>query len=179
MVLSGCCCPSGGLMARLCNRWPDGTVPDTPGAAGVPRVRTARRQARPARDNCEGYYNHPRFHPVPTQPVFGPRTESLAACSNQKGTPDGSAPGAPKGVPSPSVPSSPKSGPELMPLPPTPPNPPTTKRGDAAPERLAVAPADGSSWIFAPSLPPSAVGLTEPKVEVKTELSAKDQQTLR
>ena len=177
MVLSGCCCPSGGLMARLCNRWPDGTVPDTPGVRGRAPRADGPRQARPAgitaraittirgfircrRNRCLAR-GRSRWRLAqtrrerPTAVRRGTEGCALAVCAFFA-----------------------EEWPELMPLPPTPPNPPTTKRGDASPERLAVAPADGSSSIFARVFP-SAVGLTEPKVEVKTELSAKDQQTLR
>jgi hypothetical protein len=177
LVLSGCCCcQNGGLMARLCNRWPDSTSPsDTPCGA---RVCPGCGRAAPCggATTCEGYYNHPRFHPVPTQPVFGTPCQSLAGGPALTPLPD-AAPGVPEGTRSPSAPASPQGRPELKPL--APPLPPATKKGDTPPQRLALAPPDGSSWIFSPSLPRSAVGLNEPKVEVKSEISAKDQQILR
>ena len=46
-------------------------------------------------------------------------------------------------------------------------------------EQLSLDSPDASSWLFLPSLPPSAARLNEPTAEIKADASAKDKTTLR
>ena len=102
------------------------------------------------------YYNHPRFHPVPTRPVFQASVDSIAAgqpwmspTSNQMPT-SGALPNPPPPV-------------EVNP-PPMPPTPENIRTPDPEPsrkDRLTRGPQRpverraASSWIFQPSAAPS------------------------
>ena len=104
-----------------------------------------------------GYYNHPRFHPVPTRPVFAPRTDEssgpygqvtqsrpvrtqarIPAASTQNGSPQ-----IELTLPAP-VPEEIRA--------PRPEPQPSEDRVTTAPRRLAVA-SRPFSWIFSPPAP--------------------------
>lgn len=185
LALSGCCQP-GGLATRRLARWPDGPeCPQTPDGqrvcpvCGRPICATpaagAEAKACPA---CpDGYYNHPRFHPVPTQPVFGPRCDPPLAAQNQPGSPGGNAIRARASGPSSPQRSSPGSGPELVP----PPSPalPSTKGKDSSADQLSLVSPNASSWLFSPVAPPTAKRLDDPRIEPISDASASDERILR
>ena len=163
LVLSGCACCS-----RPCgfwDRWPDeGNSPDAackPGAsAGGPTL-------------PDGYYNHPRFHPVPTQPVFTPRIEPLVTSQPELPSgPENVPPGVPNRLP-------PAIVPEPIPAPaPLPPVPSSNTSGPPS-GRVAASSADAGSWLFSPATQQSASRHKEPSVELTSDSSAVDQRTLR
>ncbi len=100
-----------------------------------------------------GYYNHPRFHPVPTRPVFSPRTDEAMVAGGQVMPVQAQTPSA-QPIP---------AAPQIRLAPPTPvpeeiraprPQPlPTADRVTASPGRTdSVSPS--FSWIFNPSTKP-------------------------
>ena len=113
-------------------------------------------------DGQVGYHNHPRFHPVPTQPVFSPRPEGQLAMADEV---YGDAPRPPAG----------KRGnaarTETPPVPPEPeaiPAPSPTKedwksRGPGKPGAAR----DGQSWIFSPSTQGDATPVAQAKSREK------------
>jgi hypothetical protein len=175
VALSGCSCCSSPLSGSFWRRWPDqGDAPAAAaddshrccacGKAGGP---AAEGQAAP-----EGYYNHPRFHPVPTQPVFTPRLDPLAAARpNHVDLQEDDPLSVPNRLPEPAKP-------EAIPIPP--PGPAESgNKGQASPDRLATTSADTSTWLFSPPLPPSAGRGKKPAVEAQSDSLAVDQRTLR
>ena len=93
--LSGCQC-SWHSCCDLLQRWPDAADQSGPARGGrvcpkcgKPIPGRRERGAAPA-----AYYNHPRFHPVPTQPVFTPRCDMMAAtpCNHGIDSPESDSP---------------------------------------------------------------------------------------
>ena len=127
--------------------------------------RTCGKHGRSA--NAEvGYYNHPRFHPVPTRPVFAPRANEFSAPYGR--VMHGQPVRTQAGIPSTSTQMGPTQI-ELTPPVPVPeeiraPRPeaqPSEDRVTTAPRRLAGTPRP-FSWIFSP---PVARGVkSDPRV---------------
>jgi hypothetical protein len=141
-------------------------------------------------------YEYPRFHPVPTRPVFSPGApvEVVRTGLDVKETPR---PAAPQELPRPSSPSREPPLPDEPPLPnqpPTPrqPPPPPSPFEEIPPSsgaqpadqtkgpsgiRLASPPSSGAStaksgsgdWVFSPTLPGSALRRMDRSVEVKSD----------
>jgi hypothetical protein len=120
------------------------------------------------RQDCQArYYNHPRFHPVPTQPAFMPRAEDRMAMADvaYPGQVQGDAVGMPAVVPDGAArPCRPiNAPPEVIPIP-SPlqkgveepaPGPPVTSHwpaGRSPRPETANSPAGPPDWIFAPPL---------------------------
>lgn len=115
--------------------------------------------------------DYPRFHPVPTQPVFTPRGHFAPSglgkeLAKQKAT-------EPEGSPT-----------ELKTLPPQPmaavPLPPEPTEIDnpvlpAVPSRLNPTSSDQSGWVFRPGIPEAALKKMDPSVELKQDPGAKTQ----
>ncbi len=116
--------------------------PCPPGAPALGPTRADMAQA------C--YYNHPRFFPVPTRPVFSP-LPYLADAHKQESTP----------IPKPPAPDpEPTMDDPLLPPPPKPEEIPTPsghsgRLGDNGRADIATA-SPNSSWIFAPAFQPTA-----------------------
>lgn len=113
-----------------------------------------------------GYQSHPRFHPVPVEPVFLPRSGPVPVVHNRMNPRDHSAPrpspdaGAPQIHAAPSAPV-----PEQIRTPP--PGPKKEDRVTRAPRRLGTA-SRSRSWIFNPPTP----GKLEPAVEARLSTQA-------
>ena len=175
LLFSGCACcsrPCGSFW----DRWPDeGSSPAGPGCCKPGAMAGGA-------DSPDGYYNHPRFHPVPTQPVFTPRPEPLAAAPpDHLNDLESVPPGVPNRLPPPIAPE---------PIPSPAPMPPQSKAGENrgtgsdswheyAADRAAATPTDADTWLFSPASPPSASRHKEPVIEVSSDSSAVDQRTLR
>ncbi len=143
LSLPGCQCP-GNSCCELLQRWPDAA--DQTGPASGGHLCRKCGKAIPGGENGGApvaYYNHPRFHPVPTQPVFTPRCDMMAAMPGNQGM--DSLPGPPQPMLRP-VPSTPGKSPEEIPVPL--PALPRTEQGASVPGQLATAPPEGSSWLF-------------------------------
>jgi len=100
-------------------------------------------------DACVDYLNHPRFHPVPTKPVFSPREPgSLSPVPTKDALtePELIAPPAEVPNPSPKVPVAPVPPPEKAPI-----EPGELNQGDqsSVPRRLDTI-SGSPSWIFTP-----------------------------
>jgi len=103
-----------------------------------------------------GYHHHPPFHPVPTRPVFTPKTDAYAAVSPCMITPDGQVPLlVPPGVGAPQIELIlPESAPEEVPTPSGEPSRedrltgrPRTPEPSSRPATVANRP----GWIFTPA----------------------------
>jgi hypothetical protein len=109
----------------------------------------------------------PRFHPVPTEPVFAPRSYAVAVFP-----PAAQGEEVPRGPATP-LPSGKASSGRVEPVPVPMPAPPLTESKvppeRAAPQRLDVAANGTSSWVFAPPLPATILRKDEPSVEVKSD----------
>lgn len=120
----------------------------------------------------------PRFHPVPTRPVFSPVGQCAATLPPPAASRDDQSPAAP---PARAVP-----GGRVVPPPPTPeaiPSPPPAEseksQDPAAPQRLGTASPGFPSWLFAPPNTVSASRKMDPVVELKTDPSAKGTATAK
>jgi len=128
----GCVGPFSGGLRRLCRKC---GKPEPPAHAVV------------------GYHNHPRFHPVPTCPVFSPRTDDPGVVTVESvSQPKPVAPAPPKEKPSSIKITPPAPVPEEIEAP-RPVEPKQEDRVTRAPKRLETA-GDSSSWIFDLPEPP-------------------------
>ncbi len=151
----------GNGVCRTCGR-PTGSAPSATPPAGATLP--------------EGYYNHPRFHPVPTQPVFGSPVGPAAAVmvQPQLPLPDDNPHLMPDRAPTPPLlPAQPHS-PAVSPTVPAPvPAQPSAERTGTPPKLLDTAASpDASTWLFSPSMPASALQAHEPSVAMKVDTSA-------
>jgi len=113
-------------------------------------------RARPVAPEM-GYHNHPRFHPVPAQPVFTPRPFPIAG---MYGVPAGDLQPVPATE---ALPSSRPSMEEILTPPGDPPDPPHTEPQPLSPIQSQRT----NGWIFSPSPPP---GKPERSVVVQADI---------
>jgi hypothetical protein len=106
----------------------------------------------------------PRFHPVPTQPVFAPRAYAVAVYPQPAG-----AEVLPPGLETPTPSGKPSSGSGPSTLPPPLGEPSKSPAEPAAPRQLDLTANTSGSWVFAPPLPAAALRNAEPSVEVKSD----------
>lgn len=94
---------------------------------------------------CVDYGNHPRFHPVPTKPVFSPRGDVMGTMDGMNPVPCDPLGGR--------IPDSTLPEPEIIPSPkPAPPSaaPAAPVEPDSAEPRRLAKPEAQSAWIFTP-----------------------------
>ena len=111
----------------------------------------------------------PLFHPVPTQPVFGPQASSLEALRTDGGT-GGTSSGRSPVAPTPSDMSLP---PAPEPLPPPPPETSKKEVQSQAPQELNPSTPVPPSWVFAPPTPEETLRKMDRAIEIKTSPDAK------
>lgn len=172
LSLPGCQCPWSSC-SELLQRWPDGADQPSP-AVGGHRLCPKCGKPIPEGENGEGavgYYNHPRFHPVPTQPVFTPRCDMTAASPCNHGM--DLLPDSPKPMLQP-APSAPGTHPEEVPVPS--PAQPSTGQGTSVPGQLAAALTESSSWLFSS---PRLLPRTKDQGDGSVSDSASDSRTMR
>jgi len=107
-----------------------------------------------------GYHNHPRFHPVPTRPVFLPRCDACAAVDGR---------GYGKGAPAMDCGSPGTAPPTVVPEPEEIPTPPTRldEGWKARGSGQADAVSGGTSWIFTPRGDEALETKTRPQLGVR------------
>ena len=176
LSLPGCQC-SWQSCCELLQRWPDAADESGPAPGG----RLCSRCGRPIPGGVAGgeeagtpaaYYNHPRFHPVPTQPVFTPRCDMMAATPGNRGMDSlESDPSNPMLRP---IPSTPGGRPEEIPVPL--PALPRTEQGASVPAQLVKTSPESSSWLFAS--PTQLRRIKDPEADSLSD-SAAESRTLR
>lgn len=119
---------------------------------------------------------YPRFHPVPTQPVFSPRTPEIVAARPADGlerVPE--QPAIEEDAPQKKVPKTPAA--EQVPLP----EPSKTSAGGSAQGSGPAGAGNASppSWLFAERIPDALIEKAEPKATVKVDPNAKPGTELR
>jgi hypothetical protein len=128
-----------------------------------------------------GFQDYPRFHPVPTQPVFAPRTGPMlvGGTAADLGGVDPRPAKVPSSGAAPAAEKPPLRPPEEVPAP-----PPADGLGrplDAgAPQRLGAAQTEPPEWLFVPPLHDSALRKVDPSpVELKSDPGSKGAQAKR
>jgi len=106
----------------------------------------------------------PRFHPVPTQPVFAPRSYAAALYPQAAGA-EAIPPGPATPLPAEKMPSASMS----RPIPASPGVESKSSTHPAAPRQLEPSAVGGGSWVFSAPLPPALLRSTEPSVDVKAD----------
>lgn len=157
LAASGClllsipgCEGLGSSCCDLFDRWPDAADQSSPADSGHvchkcgKPIPGGENEGGAAAPTAAYYYNHPRFHPVPTQPVFTPRGDIMAAapCNPGMVSPELDPP-KPMLRPVPSTP-----GKNLEEIPAPLPALPRTEQSTSAPAQLATTLPENSSWLF-------------------------------